>query len=262
MPCADKAKLIRNFSRHARLYDRYANVQRAAADALVAALPAGERTNIFEIGCGTGYFTRLLREKFRTARLTACDFSESMIEIARQKPANEDVAFLVADAETMVLDDRYDLIASNAALQWFEDLGGMLKKCRAALAEDGLLAFSIFGPETFRELDHCLRLALGSGREKEGGMVRAKAFLPKDRIADLLRASFPRVDVAERTIREEYPSLRDLLAKIKYTGARGDGIVVDSRVPAMLLDRVEQIFQSEFGCVAATYQIFLFTAEP
>jgi len=288
MACVDKAKLICNFSRHARVYDRYANVQREVADALLAALPEGERRNIFEIGCGTGYYTRLLREKFKTARLKACDFSERMIEVARQKfPKLEfttearssrrtdqdplspcspclrgeaDTAFIVADAETMVLDERFDLVTSNATLQWFEDLGRMLKNYRGALTEDGLLAFSIFGPATFWELDHCLRRALGG--TDAPGEVRAKTFPAKDRIADMLRESFSRVDVADVTIREEYPSLRELLAKIKYTGARGDGLAANSRVQAMLRERVEREFESEFGRVETTYQAFLFLAAP
>ena len=309
MARVDKAKLIGNFSRHARVYDRYANVQRGVADALLAALPDGERKNIFEIGCGTGYYTRLLREKFRTARLKACDFSERMIEVARQKlcgpfdaeqgsspnpsggqeaqaprqsqrlhaagqarreetgTGGEDAAFIVADAETMVLDEQFDLVTSNAALQWFEDLGRMLKNCRAALTEDGLLAFSVFGPQTFWELDHCLRRALGRAdapgeREESAGVVRAKRFPAKERIAEMLQESFSRVDAGDLTIREEYPSLRELLAKIKYTGARGDGLAAGPLAQAMLLERVERTFESEFGGVEATYQAFLFLAAP
>ncbi len=198
-------------------------------------LPAGERRSIFEIGCGTGYYTRLLRERYRTARLKACDISARMVEVAREKLRDEAIEFLVADAETLVLDERFDLVTSNATLQWFEDLEAALKHCRNALNDGGLLAFSIFGPETFRELDHCLRLALG--RAEGGGLVRSRTFLEKERIAEMLRASFGRVTVRDATLREEYPSLRALLEKIKYTGARGGGLAGRLRARAAGLRR-------------------------
>jgi malonyl-CoA O-methyltransferase len=250
--------MVRDFSRSAPLYDRYANVQFKVADALLAELP-GARESIFEIGCGTGYYTRLLRERYPTAHLKACDISPRMIEVAREKLRDEAIEFLVADAETLVLDERFDLVTSNAALQWFEDLAAALKRCRNALNDGGLLAFSIFGPETFRELDHCLRLALG--RAEGGGLVRSRTFPEKERIAEMLRSSFGRVTVRDETIREEYPSLRALLEKIKRTGARGGGLPGGSLVQPRLLGRVEKLFEAEFGRVEATYQAFLFLAE-
>ncbi len=143
--------------------------------------------------------------------------------------------------------------------------GGALKQCRNALNDGGLLAFSIFGPETFRELDHCLRLALGRA---EGNLVRSRTFLEKERIAEMLRASFGRVTVRDATLHEEYPSLRALLEKIKYTGARGGGLARHrwraaggSLAQPRLLGRVEKLFEAEFGRVEATYQAFLFLAE-
>ena len=88
MPSSDKAKMVRDFSRSAPLYDRYANVQFRVADALLAEL-RGARESIFEIGCGTGHYTRLLRERYRTARLKACDISARMVEVAREKLRDE-----------------------------------------------------------------------------------------------------------------------------------------------------------------------------
>ena len=85
----------------------------------------------------------------------------------------------------------------------------------------------------------------------------------------MLRASFGRVTVRDATLREEYPSLRALLEKIKYTGARGGGLACHScgglpggsLAQPRLLGRVEKLFEAEFGRVEATYQAFLFLAE-
>src|SRR5688500_7035775 len=58
----DKRLLSKRFSEHAKTYDAYANVQKNMAKQLVDLLPqknTNHKINILEIGCGTGYLTRL-----------------------------------------------------------------------------------------------------------------------------------------------------------------------------------------------------------
>jgi hypothetical protein len=66
-------------------------------------------------------------------------------------------------------------------------------------------------------------------------------------------------------IKEEYPSLAELLEKIKYTGVRGSGFPSVSSARFVwsrrLLKIVEDAYLKECGHIAATYQIFLCRAE-
>ncbi len=81
----DKKTLARNFSRCASVYDKHANIQRRAASELMEELPRSDFTSILEIGCGTGGYTRLLRERFKYAAITSVDIAEKMVAVARQK---------------------------------------------------------------------------------------------------------------------------------------------------------------------------------
>ena len=61
----DKGTMVKNFSRHAGSYDGFTDIQNETAKILADMLPGGDVASILEIGCGTGNYTLLLREKFK-----------------------------------------------------------------------------------------------------------------------------------------------------------------------------------------------------
>ena len=77
-----KRGIRRNFARRAGSYDRQACVQRLMAQGLLAflsdALPRSGR--LLEIGCGTGYFTRLLKQSCNGATLVALDLDAALVD--------------------------------------------------------------------------------------------------------------------------------------------------------------------------------------
>ncbi len=81
----DKQTLIKNFSKYAYAYDKYADVQNTAAFELISQIRENGFKSILEIGCGTGNYTAILRQKFKIAKIKAVDISGKMIEIARNK---------------------------------------------------------------------------------------------------------------------------------------------------------------------------------
>ena len=151
----DKRLLSKRFSEHAKTYDAYANVQKNMAKQLVDLLPkknANHRINILEIGCGTGYLTRLLVKTFPNAAITAVDLAPGMVEVAKGLTKEDRVTFLCTDIEEMALNENYDLIISNATFQWLNDLPATLEKLFTRLTAEGSLIFSTFGIDTFQEL--------------------------------------------------------------------------------------------------------------
>ncbi len=82
-----KRGIRRNFARRAGSYDRQACVQRLMAQGLLArladALPRSGR--LLEIGCGTGYFTRLLKQSCNGAALVALDLDAALVAAARER---------------------------------------------------------------------------------------------------------------------------------------------------------------------------------
>ena len=56
--------------------------------------------------------------------------------------------------------EKYDLIISNASLQWVEDFENVINTLKNFLATNGELIFSTFGKENFREIYNILGTSL------------------------------------------------------------------------------------------------------
>lgn len=248
----DKSILARNFSRCADRYDAYADVQRTAADALMRYLPAGGINKILEIGCGTGILTARLKERYPASRVEAVDISCRMIEKAKGKLPGTDIIFSVCDAEEMRLERRFDLVASSAVFQWFQDIAGSIAAYRGALTEKGTLAFSVFGPATFLELDSVLKSCVDHGPS-----VESSAFCGKGELEKILKKHFSGVLVDELVVAKTFASLEELLKNIKYTGARGAAAGRDFAWSRGLINKTERCYKTAYRDIRATYQILL-----
>ncbi len=141
------------FSRSAATYDAHAVLQREVADRLLGHLEFTRLRpgRILDIGCGTGYFTGLLRQRFGRAHLVALDIAEPMVGAARGKRKRTFFrrgmnGFIAADALALPFSDTsFDLVCSNLTMQWATNPRRMLAEMRRVLAPGGLLLFSTFG---------------------------------------------------------------------------------------------------------------------
>lgn len=254
-----KETIIRNFSRSACRYDIYADAQRLAASRLLASIKGLNFGNILEIGCGTGNYTELLSQRFCDSRIKAVDFSQKMIEIAEKKLQGKDIDFIVADAEGVDFDEKFNLVTSNACFQWLEDLEKALIKYKGMLDVGGTMAFSIFGPRTFWELNESLKNIF------KRTPAPTDNFMPKIELEEILSRHFHEAVVDELIYEESFPALRDLLSKIRYTGVRGEGLSGKGFLPASLLKKAEEFYLNNFSVssqrcseqLKTTYQIFI-----
>src|SRR3989338_9586213 len=99
----DKKTIAGNFSRYARTYDAHADIQRKTGLELLSWVKKGRFKSVMELGCGTGNYTLLLRERFKNAKIRAVDISDKMIEIAGDKLWDKGVEFMVRDAEGLAM---------------------------------------------------------------------------------------------------------------------------------------------------------------
>ncbi|HKI62231.1 MAG TPA: malonyl-ACP O-methyltransferase BioC [Mariprofundaceae bacterium] len=170
-----QAGVRRAFSRAATSYDAHAVLQREIADRLLEHISFTriEPRRILDVGCGTGYFTRLLRGKFTRAGITACDISESMLQQTRcnqprRWPWHGRSDHCAGDAAALPFrDGSFDLVTSNLAMQWVAEPEQMLREMRRVLAPGGLMLFSTFGRRTLGEL----RQSLASIQPERAGHV-------------------------------------------------------------------------------------------
>lgn len=114
-----------------------------------AELPlAGAR--VFEAGCGTGLNTEYLAK--HTERVVAMDFSEAMLERARQRVGQSNVRFEVGDVtHRWPADDAScDLVVITLVLEHVEFLTSVYEQARRVLRDGGLLYIAELHP--YRQL--------------------------------------------------------------------------------------------------------------
>lgn len=107
--------------------------------------------SILEIGCGTGKNTGFLAQV--GTRVHALDFSEGMIEKAKEKVKTENVKFSVADLTQRwpCEDTSYDLIVCNLVLEHIEDLSYIFSEASRVLEQRGRFLINELHP--FRQYE-------------------------------------------------------------------------------------------------------------
>lgn len=169
-------------------------------------------------------------------------------------------AFILAEDETLpVPPASTDLVASALALQWVNDLPGLLAQIRRALKADGLLLACLVGNGSLSELRASFTAAEA---ELEGGASpRVAPFGDVRELGRLMqRAGFalPVVDFETLTVR--YDSMFGLMADLRAMGAT-NALVARSRKPLRraTLMRAAEIYAERFsdadGRVRATFDI-------
>ncbi len=253
-----KQGIRRNFARRAGSYDRQAGVQRLMAQGLLAmltgALPRAGR--ILEIGCGTGYFTQLLKQSCNGASLVALDLDAALVAAARQRlGAAAPVAWLVADGETLSR-GRFDAIVANASFQWLTRPAASLSAYFDRLNPGGALAFSTLGPGTFRELAGSLAQAAAALQLADPPAIAAQGFLAEESWSELLnRAGFSQVKLVREWVTTTYPSVPVFLKALQATGATNPQ---PRPFSPRLLRALVQAYQEGYGhndSIPATYEI-------
>jgi malonyl-CoA O-methyltransferase len=256
-----KQRIRQRFSRAAGTYDAHAEVQKDLAARLFLELPEGKESEgigrILEIGCGTGRFTALLAERYPEGRITALDFAEGMVHLARKRLADKaNVSVLCEDGERFLAacPGTFALICANSTLQWFDDLGAALARIGRLLSDQGRFVGVLFGPRTFTELAQGLSEVFG-----QEVRLPPHAFPAGEDLAGMLGAIFPRFVVQEESRVKKYESLLDLLDHIRKTGTGG------GQLPGALtrgrLRRLDAWFHATHGGYPATYQAFVVRGE-
>jgi trans-aconitate 2-methyltransferase len=130
-------------------YLKFAEERTRPCRDLAARVEAGSPRRIIDLGCGPGNSAEVLSARWPHAAITGLDSSAAMIETARAAfPQCEwrvgDIAEWAA-ADGRLDGERFDLVFSNAALQWVDDHAALFPQLLARVAEGGALAVQIPG---------------------------------------------------------------------------------------------------------------------
>ena len=157
-PAQARAKMAvaQSFGR-AHRYDEAAGLQRETGDELLKLAPASQQHRVVDLGCGSGYFTPRLASRFSAGHTIAVDIATGMLQRARETGIEAD--WLAGDAEQLPLADAsVDLLYSNLAVQWCENLQALSQEIARVLRPGGQALLSTLGPSTLWELRAAWRM--------------------------------------------------------------------------------------------------------
>lgn len=254
-PRIDKAAVSTRFGTSSYRYENVTPVQEAMGLRLLAQVqqmvPDENVRKILELGCGTGRLTRRLAAIYPEALIVSVDISPEMISYARKQYPH--AHYVVADAEDYIfeLQQEFDLIISNATIQWFEKLEATLIKTKSLLASGGLLAIATFGERTFIELATAFNQAYDLNH-----MQRRSHVVTMPSVADL-RSILPGAIFTEEEFYSAFNDVRAFMKSIKDAGAV-NSLSNRQAIPKTILSSMMSIYndtyrQQESGCVLATY---------
>ena len=196
-------KTIKNqFKKSIDKYDENAVVQAVTAKRIPEILSKYKFENILEIGAGSGLLTAQMSKNYNYKEYFANDLVEkSELYVKKYIP---NAKFFGGDFRKINFNRKFDLVVSNAVFQWYEDLGKIFEQCKNMLNSDGILAFTTFSPENFKEIKAITGLSLEYKTAKE--------------LTDLLSKNFEVIKTEQFEHKMTFNNPLKILAHMKNTG--------------------------------------------
>lgn len=154
---ANKSIIQSRFNRASDSYEEVAHLQKKCANTLSTLwrvfAPDYAPHTILDLGTGTGYMVDALFPFFANSEYILNDMAPNMIASVEKKWKHlPQFSFQLGDMEKMPFKD-YDLIVSNFALQWANEVNSLLKKC---YYHSDYFVFSTLLSGTFQEWETLL----------------------------------------------------------------------------------------------------------
>ena len=211
----EKSQVRAAFERSVATYDDSAVLQREIADRLLERLDLIQLKPqmILDVGCGTGYCGRLLKKRYRRARVIGIDIATGMVRRAQEKAGwFSRRGFICGDAESMpVRDKSVDMIISNLTLQWCRP-DKVFSEFVRVLRPGGVLMFTSFGPDTLYQLRDAWRAV--------DDRPHVHGFIDMHDLGDaLIQAGFADPVMDAETLTLTYGDVIEVLRDLKNIGA-------------------------------------------
>ncbi len=145
-------EITQRFSKHPKRYHQNAVLQKEISLRLLERLEYCKLVpeTILDLGCGTGFMTNGIVNRYPDADFYSLDYSFNMLKfLSEQNSAN----IVCGDATCLPFpSNSFDLIVANLVLHWVNNSNELLLECQRVLSEDGLLLFSTLSNNSLLEL--------------------------------------------------------------------------------------------------------------
>ncbi len=258
-PVIDRHAMRQAFEKAADSYDAAAVLQQEVAKRLVERMDymIMQPGRILDAGCGTGFITRSLAQRYPSAKIYALDLAFNMLQQAKSKRSfkqrwSRQVNYINAEVENLPFADAsMDLVISGLTLQWCQDLDKVFSEFRRVLAPGGLLLFSSFGPDSLNELRQSWAMV--------DDLPHVNTFVDMHDVGDALvqtRFADPVMDMEMLTV--TYEDVKTIMRDLKQIGAhnvlqgRAASITGKNKLQKMM-NAYEQFRQD--GLLPVSYEI-------
>jgi trans-aconitate 2-methyltransferase len=165
-------------------YHKFQSERSAPFDDLLKLVDVLPRLKVVDLGCGTGELTRRLADSLPNSEVLGIDNSPQMLAKA-DSVKRAGLTFELGDQAS--LSGSWDLIFSNAALQWSKNHQALIPHLYQQLAPGGQIAVQV--PSNHTHISH--QLILQTAQEEPfnsslKGFVRYAPVLPIDQYAQIL----------------------------------------------------------------------------
>src|SRR5260221_4704654 len=184
-------------------YNQFEKQRSEPFNDLLALVECRPHLRVIDLGCGTGALTRQLADTLPDSDVLGLDSSPEMLERAAAQ-VRPGLRFEQGTIESLVSQPeqqgQWDLVFSNAAVQWVENHTALIPQLFALLRPGGQLAVQV--PSNHEQFVHAALREIASEtpfREAVDGWGREGAVLLLLQYAELLYANFrPKVTVFQQ----------------------------------------------------------------
>ena len=193
-----------NFNKHYNEYEKYSLAQKQVAKNLLDYMGKSNIFNtqinsIFEIGCGTGIFTKEYRKYFLHSDLILNDIFD-VREFIKDIDYN---IFIQENIEELDI-PKSDLVVSSSVFQWIKDKDSLIRN----IAENtDNLCFSSYVSGNLIEIKNHFDISLD--------------YLNIEEFKEILKKYFSSVKSYSETIKLDFEDPMSVLKHLKYTGVTG-----------------------------------------
>lgn len=207
------------FSWNSEQYLKFKKQRTRPSIDLAASIRIENPRNIIDIGCGPGNSTEVLQKRFPNANIVGIDSSQDMI--AKAKSQHSEIEFTCCDVnELFGKGNKYDVVFSNACIQWIPDHKTLLKNLMTLLKDDGVLAVQV--PYNFNQPIHRIISSISSSEKWKNCFdnPRKQFLLNESEYYDLLAEISSDFEMWLTTYYHRMKSHNDIIEWYRGTGLR------------------------------------------
>src|SRR3990167_9582613 len=142
---------------NANIYSQFIDFRTRPAGDLLAAIPnTFHPKTVYDLGCGPGNSTILLKNRWTEAKIVGLDSSVDMLNEA--KTLYTEIHFIEGDIAHFEPKEKIDCLFANASLQWVDQHEKIIPKLCQFLNVGGILAVQM--PNNFHSPMHQITLEI------------------------------------------------------------------------------------------------------